>query len=320
MKRSKSNDAALHSIAPLVLVAPRMRVLYTPTPKAACTTIKMMLATAEGTRNSDVVDRLAVMHVSRAQTIHHPQVNGLSTLADFSARDKRHMLTSPDWLRVTSVRDPISRAYSAWENRIFMRAHRRTTTLIELAHDVRTDGRVDLAASFAHFAKVLGEKADVFMTDHHFLPQTNLARPDVIDYDTLVRVDQPGEIDALARVLTARSGKPIVPERLNEGLGVRVERVCDIHTANRLMATYASDYEAFDFPRRDWAPSVEPLLLSDMEARMLGNYRRAFERAVSVAREAQRRTGARYGVRQMRRAITKVARLENSATRPKETF
>ena len=319
MRHNKNNDA-LQSIASLVLVAPRLQVLYTPTPKAACTTIKLMLATAEGTHNPDVANKLAVMHVSHAQTIHHPQVNGLRTLANFSTRKQRQMLNSPDWLRVTSLRDPVSRAYSAWENRILMRAHRRTTRLADLAHDVHTDGQLDLAASFSHFAKVLGENAEVFMTDHHFLPQAASTRPDLINYTTKTRVDQPGELSTLAQLLTVRSGKTIAPQRLNEGLGMPVDRVCDIDTANRIMATYAVDYETFDFARRDWSPTVEPLLLNETEARLLGQYRRTFERGVSVAREAQRRTGARYGVRQMRHAAKKLVRLDTSPTRPKETF
>ena len=319
MRHNKNNDA-LQSIASQVLVAPRLQVLYAPTTKAACTTIKLMLATAEGTHNPGVANKLAIMHVSLAQTIHHPQVNGLRTLANFSTRNQRQMLNSPDWLRVTSLRDPVSRSYSAWENRILMRAHRRTTTLAELAHDVHTDGQLDLAASFSHFAKVLGEQAKVFMTDHHFLPQATLTRPDLINYTTTTRVDQPGELDRLAQLLTVRSGKTIAPQRLNEGLGMPLDRVCDVDAANRIMTTYAVDYETFGFARRDWSPTVAPLLLNDTEARLLGQYRRTLERGVSVAREAQRRTGARYGVRQMRHAVKKLIRLDNSPTRPKEIF
>jgi hypothetical protein len=297
---------SLQVVAHLALVARTTKVMYLPTPKAACTTIKLMLATAEGSHRPEMADRLAVMHVSRAQTIHHPDVHGLMRLADLSARERKTVLTSPDWLRVASVRDPVSRAYSAWENRIFMRAHRRTKMMIELADDVLTEGKVDLAASFAHFAKMLGEHADVFMTDHHFQTQAHVVRPDAVDYGRLVRVDQPGEIDALARMLSERSGKPITATRLNEGLGVKAERVCDVHTANRVMATYAIDYETFGFERRHWPAIVEPYVLSDMESRLVTQYRNAFARAISVAQESQRRVGARYGVGQMARGVRRI--------------
>lgn len=315
---SRSSLGALEGVAGLALVAPTLQVLYVPTPKAACTTIKLMLATAEGTHRPDLADRMAVMHVSRAQTIHHPRVHGLQTLAEVPTRERRAILASPDWLRIASLRDPIARAYSAWENRIFLRAHRRSTTLIDIAHDVHTDGKVDIAASFAHFARMIGERADPFMADHHFQPQVNLVRPDLIEYSRLVRVDVPNGIDALAALLRERSGRPIEAKRLNEGLGVKVDRVCDADTANRLMATYAADYDAFGFSTREWSTSVAPLVLGDLETRLLNQYRNAFERAVSVARESQRRVGPRYAVSQLRRTFGRLARLDFSSTDPRE--
>lgn len=190
-----------------------------------------------------------------------------------------------------------------------MRAHRRTTRVIEIAHDVMTtpdsngSARIDIAASFALFARMLGEHADTFMVDHHFWPQSRVVRADAVDYQMIARVDQPGQIDAVAALLRERSGRDVVAARLNEGLGVRVERVCDQHTANRLMATYESDYAAFGFSRREWPATVAPLVLTDTESRLLSAYRSAFERGVSVAQESQRRRGARYGVGQMRRAL-----------------
>lgn len=308
----------LRVVAGLALVAPRIKVMYLPTPKAACTTIKSVLAAAEGSHRPEMAERLAVMHVSQAQTIHHPRVHGLRRLADFSKREQHEVLHSPDWLRVASVRDPISRAYSAWENRIFLRAHRRTTKLAELAHDVLTDGKVDLTASFANFAKVLGDDADPFMADHHFQPQSRLVRTDLVNYSLLVRVDQAGEIDSFARIVSERSGKQIVASRLNEGLGVKVERVCDAHTANRLMATYEMDYETFGFTRRSWPAIVEPYLLGDMESRLVTHYRSLFARSISVSRESQRRVGARYGFGQMRRGFWRLLRREHDPYDPRE--
>lgn len=313
-----SSAATLQGVAGLALVARKTKVMYLPTPKAACTTLKLMLATAEGTHRPEMAERLAVMHVSHAQTIHHPAVHGLARLADLPAREQRTVLTSPDWLRVASVRDPVARAYSAWENRIFLRAHRRTTELIELAHDVVADGRIDLAASFAHFAKMLGERADAFMIDHHFQPQSLLVHPEVVKYGQLIRVDHLGQIDEFARVLSDRSGKHIVSTRLNEGLGIKVERVCDVHTANRLMATYHMDYPVFGFERRNWPHAVEPYFLGDMESRLLTQYRHLFARSISVARESQRRVGARYGFGQMKRGLGRFLRREHDPYDPRD--
>jgi len=300
---STAGSSYLDDFANLALVAEPLNVLYLPTPKAACTTLKLLLAEAAGTHHPAMADRLAIMHVSRAQTIHHPAVHGLTRFVDLPSRNQREILGSSDWLRIASLRDPVSRAYSAWENRVFMRAHRRTKEIIALAHDVSTNGSLDIAASFAHFAQVLAANESTFMVDHHFWPQSRVVQTDHVQFTSLVRVDQPGEIDGFARLLSERSGKSLTPLRLNEGLGVSVNRVCDRATAEHVMTVYRDDYEQFGFGRREWSASVEPLLLTDTELRLVAAYRNVFERGISVAREAQRRTGARYGVSQMRRAL-----------------
>ena len=111
---TSADSPELGEFANLALVATSLKVLYLPTPKAACTTIKTMLATAAGTHRPDMADRLAIMHVSRAQTIHHPAVHGLTRFADLPEREQREILSSPEWIRIASVRDHVSRAYSSW--------------------------------------------------------------------------------------------------------------------------------------------------------------------------------------------------------------
>lgn len=300
-----ATDDPMIDFANLALVAPELRVLYLPTPKAACTTMKLMLAEAAGTHRPEMAARMAVMHLSSAQTIHHPAVHGLTRLVELTAGEQRTALESSDWLRITSLRDPVARAYSAWENRIFMRGHRRTTEVIALAPDVSTDGRLDLAASFAGFARALTKHLATFMVDHHFWPQSHLVRRDLVDFTHIVRVDRAGALDTVADLLRERSDKAIVAARLNEGLGVKVDRVCDHTTAGHLMTVYHDDYERLGFERRDWPSEVQPLHLSDMEVRLLNGYRNVLERGISVAGESRRRSGARYGASQVRRALTR---------------
>ncbi|MFM8508459.1 MAG: hypothetical protein ACKOBR_12365, partial [Actinomycetota bacterium] len=218
-------------------------------------------------------------------------------------RDARAMLDSGDWLHIAALRDPVSRAYSAWENRVFMRASGRIVGGFELTPDVLVDGRICMSGSFAHFADALAQHTDAFMGDHHFTPQSHVVRTDAVRYGLVVRVDEPGGIERIASVLCDRSGKNITPQRHNESLGISLERVCDQHTANRLMATYAMDYEAFGFTRRQRPASIEPYVLSDAETQLVTLVRQSVERVGSVSQAAQRRMSARYGVRQIRKTI-----------------
>jgi hypothetical protein len=280
-----------------------MRVLYTPTTKVASTTIKWMLAEAEGTLDAEMIPKLMAAITHRSQTIHNRHVSGLRKLTEYSPTEVRAMLDSPDWLHVAALRDPVSRAYSAWENRIFMRASGRIAGGFDLTPDVIVDGRIDMAGSFSVFAQAIAEHTDAFMLDHHFTPQSHVVRSDAVRYDLLVRVDEPGGVDSIAALLRERSGTDVTPRRHNESLGIPLERVCDHVTAGRLMAVYEMDYDAFGFAKRNMPASVEPYLLSEAETQLVTLVRQSVERVGSVSRAAQARMSARYGVRQIRKAF-----------------
>jgi len=297
------DDKSLLAIGGLTLVAPSLKIMYTPTPKVACSTIKLFLATAEGSHRPDLIDNITTANVSRQQTIHNPAINGLPRLVELPQREINNILTSPDWVRVAALRDPIARSYSAWENRIFFRPPGVTAREIELAHDITVDGRIDLVGSFALFARVLAGHGEAFMNDHHFLPQTHIVRTDAVNYDMLVRTDRKGDMERLADLISERSGKAIRPLRLNEGLRVDLMRLCNADTANLLMAIYHTDYDAFGFERREFPASVEPFLLSETEMRLVFQLRAVMERLLSISRASTRQAGARYGMRQIQRAV-----------------
>jgi len=285
------------------LVAPNLRIMYTPTTKVACTAIKWMLAEAEGSVNLEVIPRLLAANMHRSQTIHNRHVSGLQKLNELPAQQIAEILSSPEWIRIAALRDPVARAFSAWENRIFMRAPGRVGAEFDSTPDVLTDGCINMTASFALFAESLQQHTDAFMLDHHFVPQSQVVRKAAINYDMLVRVDQPGGIDSIAALFRERSGKDTQPRRHNESIGVPLDRVCDAATAQRLMAVYQSDYDTFDFERRQFATAIEPYILSASETQLVILVRQSVERVTSVSRAAQAKMSARYGIRQIRKAF-----------------
>jgi len=284
-------------------VAPGLKILYIPTTKVACTTIKWMLAEAEGSLNTDAIPRLLSASLHRSQTIHNRHVSGLQRLNDLPSQQIDEILSSPEWIRMAALRDPVARAYSAWENRIFMRAQGRISGGFDLIPDVLTEDCINMTASFALFAKSLHEHTEAFMYDHHFVPQSQVVRPDSVKYDMLVRVDQPGGVDSIAALFRERSGKDIQPRRHNESIGVPLNRACDAATAQRLMSVYQSDYDTFSFERREFAATVEPYILSASETQLVTLVRQSVERVTSVSQAAQSKMSARYGIRQIRKAF-----------------
>jgi hypothetical protein len=144
-----------------------------------------------------------------------------------------------------------------------------------------------------------------------------VVRTDAVRYDLLVRVDEAGGIDRIASALRERGGGEVTVTRQNESMGVALDAVCDQHTANRLMATYDADYEAFGFTRREFAASLAPCVLTDSETQLVVLVRQSVERVGSVSRAAQSRMSARYGIRQIRKSFLRKVTLGRMYSTPR---
>ena len=313
-------DFPLKPYAGFLLVAPKLKVMYCPTTKVACSSIKTLLAKAGGTYNQARLDQLIAPHIARSQTIHDIGISGLTKLIDMSASEVDEILNSPEWLRVYATRDPLARAYSAWENRIFSRAPGTPDIVNELCQDQMVDGHINVTASFAHFAKMISEQTDEFMTDHHFLPQAHIVHPDKFNYNMVARVEQPAEMQRLVDEVNRRAGTSLTLERHNVGFGIKLEQVCDQHTANRLQAVYEMDYESFKFETRAFPATIEPLILSATETAMLRGFRASIERLQAVSFTARSLTGFRFGWRQIYKSIVRKLSFGKKFNDPQNLF
>lgn len=314
------NDFALKPYAGFLLVAPSLKVMYCPTTKVACSSIKMLLAKASGTYDQSRLDRLISPHMARSQTIHELGVSGLTKLIDMSANEVDEVLHSPEWLRVYATRDPLARAYSAWENRIFSRAPGTPQRAIELCQDQTVDSRVNVTASFALFAKMLTEQTNEFMDDHHFLPQSHIVHPDKFNYNMVARVEHPAEMQLLVDEVNRRAGTSLSLERHNVGFGIKLEQVCDQHTANRLQSVYEMDYLTFGFSTRTFPASIDPLILTATETAMLRSFRASIERLQAVSFTARSLTGFRFGWRQIYKSVVRKLSFGKKYNDPQNLF
>jgi hypothetical protein len=300
------NDARRQELldrAPGALIAPNLKVLYTPVPKSACTSLKYMLSQAEGTYSPERADYLVIAALSRKQLIHEPLIHGLTLIHDLDTDAIEESLTSSKWLRIGAVRDPIARAYSAWENRIFLRAPSSLARARELCPDVMEGECINLSASFDLCTKMLVEHPDAFMSNHHFWPHTYLLKPDRVDYHHIIHVNRPGQMDFIAGLLSERSGKHITATRMNEGLRVPVREVCSQEAAERIMQVYRSDYDTFDFDAPKYETQLTPRILTPTETAAVRVIREAVDSINAVSKAARKRVGFRYGLRQMKKSI-----------------
>ena len=285
------------------LVAPRLKVLYVPTTKVACSTLKLLVSQIEGSYNEEMKRIVITPNISQEQTIHSYLVHGLTRFFDLKPKQQWEILNSKEWLRVGTLRDPLSRAYSSWENRVLLRAPGTPREIFDRCPDVLTEGRVDVTASFKRFAREIHADLETFIQDDHFRPQYNSLYSDQVEYHHLVRVDTPGELQKLADVLNARGGTHVPLARLNSGIGIKPPQVYDAETARLITEVYQRDFEWYGFEHKDYPASIPPFVLDPLQQSLLNNLRETTERLSAISTSAFSRVGFRYGLGQMAKSI-----------------
>ena len=291
MKRNRSGH---------ILVALNARVLYVPTTKVASSTARLLLSVANGTYHPERLRWQDSPNVSIDQGIHNLEVSGLKYFEFLSEAERDNILTSSDWWRVGLLRDPYARLYSAWENRVLLRAP--NPWLKDFQHkcsDELVDGRLDYGATFRKFVKVLRAEPEIFGADPHFKSQRAHLGGEQFSFTHLFRVDQPGKLEDFATQLGRRVGMEIRSQRLNEGLGLKHFDVMDAETASVIDHIYQDDFDAYGFDKVSF-PSTPPIALASIgETKAITYAREVTARLTQLSQLARYRRRTRYLLVQM---------------------
>ena len=282
-------------LVPAALVLPRLKILYFPVTKAACTTLKWALAEAEGSLDNSAADTLPTAAVTRTHTIHNVKVSGFKLFRELSAVEQQEALHSDEWWRVGAYRNPYARMYSSWENRILLRAPSQEIPNFTDFEDVLVDGCIDLVATFERFVRTITEKPDLVHFDDHFRSQAEQIRPGEFPHTHLLQVEKPGELDDFIQQLNERAGTNVSLQRLNEGLHIPYTKVVTSAIAPLIEKWAYLDFALFPYPTEPFPDLQTPIVLTPNETKMIMYAREVTERLSIAAVEVRHRIGARYG-------------------------
>src|SRR3954453_8385945 len=103
-------------------VLPRWKLVYVSNPKAACTSIKWLLADLQEVDPNPFFTTLS-METSRATTIHRERSSWPNTPRLRRMSDDELAEITPDngWLVFTATRHPASRLWSGWQSKLLLR-------------------------------------------------------------------------------------------------------------------------------------------------------------------------------------------------------
>ena len=284
---------------PGAVVARPIRVLYVPTTKAACTTLKRLVSEAAGLYDEAGFDVLTRPHLTPDQAIHEQVVNGFEYFRNLWDEDQQGILESDEWWKVGAVRNPYARVYSAFENNWLLFRGTVRDSFRPLYAEVADGECLNLTATFEHFVRMLREHPSVLMGDDHFRTQVQQLHPREIGYTHFIHVDRPGELEGFAREIRERSGRDVQLRRLNEGLGVKYRDVMTAESARMIEEIYAEDFAVLDYPTETFPEAIEPRILTPTESRLVSLVQQTWYRQWQISIVALGQSGFRYGLRQI---------------------
>jgi Sulfotransferase family len=277
------------------VVLPRQRVLFLPTPKAACTNVLWTLAGLSGLP-PDRFDRSPLPEVSPALTVHDMNLwPDELRLISYEGAERERLLAQEGWLRFSLVRDPAPRLWSGWQSKLLLREPRFADDFGDAPWFPRVPWAArEIVDDFRAFVAALagGEGEDVHWAVQH----------DLIAQLPLTHVGRVERIDETLALLEAHVGEELVGGRHENRSPLALPPgLYDRQAAAALRERHGADYAAFGYeppsgdgePLAAWEAEVEPLLpllrsTIDEHAR-LGQLHRIAQQRRSRAQRAEQR-------------------------------
>lgn len=229
------------------------RFMYFEVPKAACTSMKQLLNRLEGAPPIALFTG-GQQETRRDMFVHVRENSPLPSLVDLGDDQQREVLESSDFLRMTVVRNPYTRLFSAWRNKVMLCEPRFEHVHVAIKGrlpDLQTKSLV----TFAEFVDYVS-KEDLRVCDPHWLRQVDHTFFDAMNF-TLV-----GKVEHMADTLGTFSRHL----GLADGLMAEARNVSnashtfgyDADLADRVYALYRRDFEVLDYRRDDWPAAAPP--------------------------------------------------------------
>ena len=263
-------------------VLPAWKTVYVSAPKAACTSVKWLLAEVQG-QDPEWFYGTTSWQVSRSLTIHMRHLwRDTPMLHELSERELAEITTENGWFVFTVVRHPMARVFSAWQSKLLLReplyVHNYGGEPWFPALPESTADVVESSRAFEHAIAARPEPR--VLEDRHFQAQTRAVALDRMPYTRVYRTSElPLLLEELGRHLGAQGyGRPLALAAANETPLPPISPLFSPDVVSALTSVYAADFQALGYPE------VLPALSGDdrYTTEALAEVRRLAERAERV--------------------------------------
>jgi hypothetical protein len=226
------------------------RLLYVPTPKAACTSIKWWFADLVGV-SREAIHAVESLESDPELAIHDAfQSVAPDNVVNLSLPTLDFALRSQDVFRFAVVRNPYKRIFSAWQSKLLLREPGQSRPYLNCPFfHLPINDATDVSRAFEAFLEHLSAHESPNFLDPHWTPQTELLRPDLVGYSRIANVEALGDLRAdLARHLVGSSRPdPFAGPRANESLIPFNSAFISPRSAALLRDLYSADFKIFNY-------------------------------------------------------------------------
>ena len=242
------------------IVIEELRIVYVPVSKAACTSLRWLLADLLGLPRGSFEDP-AKFRATQGQTIQN--VNKWPPEYIVQRADPswlQEVAEDETWFRFSVVRDPARRLWSAWQSKLLLRQPGFVEAFGgEPWFPGVPSSPEEVIEDYERFVAALdAEEEDRRPSDPHWRLQTELLGDAPPALNHIGKVERLGETLGLLGEHVARSGRELPPMRRENVTPLAYpEGLLGGETLRIVRERYAPDYRAFDYPMPKQVPPAD---------------------------------------------------------------
>jgi len=230
------------------LYSAKHRLLYVPTPKVACTSLKWWFASlleiprdVFASAESGESDPELIIH----DVLHRfaPEATCVDPAILAQSICDEHVL------RFAVVRNPYQRIFSAWQSKLLIHEPQQLSPYRGCAFfDIPMESPGDIARGFEGFLEYLASNDPPDYGDPHWTPQVDLLRPDALQYTCVAQIEKKEPLLAAFKHHFGNSFvNPFAGSRANESLLHYSPRFFPERAESLIRQLYAEDFERFGY-------------------------------------------------------------------------
>lgn len=263
-------DAVKTRLAYGSFVSLRYRYVYVETPKVACSTIKSVIHAVEELPPIRICDA-TFYETRRDMAIHVRHRFALPSLMSLPTKQAAEILSDPSFFKFSFVRNPYSRLYSAWKDKVRLVQPGYEGVAKRIAHQCGREENT-VSVEFSDFIKFIGNEnprtCDHKTCDPHWSLQCSMLLTSAIPYNLIGRFENFSDDFSKFLCHLKRNGADLDPDTIpwqNASRGGRWREAFTEADARCAFLFAREDFEAFGYPQDSWQSETGPATVDAQE-------------------------------------------------------